>query len=283
MRQGAAVRIATCAKTSEIRVRRLFLACLLVCLGAAAGAGPLRQPDYHNRPFDPDCCLVISHAAGSFAGRTYSNSREALDANFSIGRRVFEIDFSLTSDGVLALVHDWTNWGKHRKPGEGVSEWPDEAGFLSKRLPGGLSPMTMPDLLTWLDAHPEALVVTDTKDDFSDFTEAFFAYPVDPSRFVFQVYGFEDLDNLGTHTGAAMTILTTYKLKIETEDLVAGLKGVDVDGLTIPLPRALKHLAALRQALPDLPIYVHGRPQQINAVQLHFHLQELGASGFYLD
>lgn len=260
----------------------LAAACLLLGICSSAQAVDISQPDYHNRLFSLDCCLVISHAGGSFLGANYSNSLEALDANYAIGRRVFEIDFSLTSDGALALVHDWAHWNRV-KPEDGDVDAPDADTFLSRKLPRGLSPLTFPDLIAWLDEHPNAVVVTDTKDDFSDFADAFFSQPFDHRRFVFQVYDFDDLDLLRSHAEGVRTILTIYKLKIDADDLIAGLRGAYVDALTMPLERTAEDLSRLREALPELPIYVHGRPQQINAAQLHFHLQDLGANGFYLD
>ena len=255
---------------------------ILVWICFPAQGAEIRQPDYHNRLFSKDCCLVISHAGGAIDGRTYSNSREALDANYAIGRRVFEIDFSLTADGRLALVHDWAHWQGVR-PDEGEVDAPDEQAFLSRDLPGGLSPMTLADLLAWLDDHPDALIVTDTKDDFPDFAEAFFSQAIDHERFVVQVYGFDDVGLVKSYAEDARSVLTIYKMSIDADDLIAGLRDVEVDALTMPLKRTGEDLAGLRRALPALPIYIHGRPQRINSAQLHFHLRDLGASGFYLD
>jgi glycerophosphoryl diester phosphodiesterase len=262
-------------------VNRLAAA-LIVSTFAAAQSAEISQPGYHNRPFTRDCCLVISHAGGAFQGRNYSNSLEALNASFAIGRRVFEIDFSFTSDGAVALTHDWAHWNGAR-PEDGNVDAPDADAFLSRKLPGGLSPLTLPGLEAWLDQHPDVLIVTDTKDDFSDFAEAFFAHSIDHRRFVFQVYDLDDLALLHSHADDAKSILSIYKLTIDADELIAGLREAEVDALAMPLKRTADDLPRLRAALPDLPIYVHGRPQRINTPQLHFHLKDLGASGYYLD
>lgn len=52
--------------------------------------------------------LMIAHAGGGINGLSYSNSIEALDLNYDKGFRIFELDFSWTSEGqsVFALLGD---------------------------------------------------------------------------------------------------------------------------------------------------------------------------------
>jgi len=49
----------------------------------------------------------IAHAGGEYRGIAYSNSLEALNANYARGLRLFEMDLSWTSDEQLAAIHDW--------------------------------------------------------------------------------------------------------------------------------------------------------------------------------
>ena len=49
----------------------------------------------------------IAHAGGGINNITYSNCLEALNLNYKLGHRVFEIDFSCTSDNKLISLHDW--------------------------------------------------------------------------------------------------------------------------------------------------------------------------------
>ena len=55
----------------------------------------------------PSNLLRIAHAGGQIENETYTNSLEALNANFKEGFRVFEIDFSWTTDTQLVCLHDW--------------------------------------------------------------------------------------------------------------------------------------------------------------------------------
>ena len=50
---------------------------------------------------------LIAHGGGSYEDLTYTNSWQALDANYEKGFRLFEIDLSWTADNQLALIHDW--------------------------------------------------------------------------------------------------------------------------------------------------------------------------------
>src|SRR5689334_12250244 len=55
---------------------------------------------------------IVAHACGEYDGITYTNSLNALNANYNRGFRYFEIDFNYTSDGHIVLIHDWTGTGK---------------------------------------------------------------------------------------------------------------------------------------------------------------------------
>lgn len=50
--------------------------------------------------------LRIAHAGGQIGATTYTNSIEALDANYEKGFRAFEIDFSWTSDHQLVCLQE---------------------------------------------------------------------------------------------------------------------------------------------------------------------------------
>ena len=70
-------------------------------------AEPLKPEEtsqwYASKPF-------IAHACGGIDGIPYTNSYDALTANYNKGHRVFEADISLTNDGHAVLVHDWEDF-----------------------------------------------------------------------------------------------------------------------------------------------------------------------------
>lgn len=52
--------------------------------------------------------VLISHAMGEIDGYYYTNSLEAFENSYyNRGSRVFEVDLSLTKEGVLVARHDW--------------------------------------------------------------------------------------------------------------------------------------------------------------------------------
>ncbi len=53
--------------------------------------------------------IYIAHAMGGIDGIGYTNSLEAFETAYQNGLRVFEVDFSMTSDNKIVLKHDWEN------------------------------------------------------------------------------------------------------------------------------------------------------------------------------
>lgn len=250
------------------------------------GAGPVVSTQlgrlgpvaYHNRLSDPQCCLVIAHAGGSVDGLPYTNSREALDRNYALGRRVFEIDFSETCDGSLVLLHNWDRAGGDRL---------STARFLKAKGREGFSRLDLAGLARWLLQKPDSIIVTDTKGDFDRFLlrleERLPPWFIE-RHFVIQVYDPATLDRLRQAKPNLRLVLTIYKMtKVSDASLAQILAHGGVVGLTMPRERAFRSLPVLRKQFPDLPMYVHGSPSRINAPELHARLAALGASGFYLE
>jgi len=52
----------------------------------------------------------IAHAFGGILGDTRTNSYEAFLLNYQLGHRIFEIDFTITDDGIPVIVHDIDSW-----------------------------------------------------------------------------------------------------------------------------------------------------------------------------
>lgn len=233
---------------------------------------------YHNRLNDRQCCLVIAHAGGSVDGLPYTNSREALDRNYSLGRRVFEIDFSETCDGSLVLLHDWDRAGGDRL---------SKARFIEAKGREGFSRLDLDGLASWLLQKPDSIIVTDTKGDFDRFLrrleERLPPWFIE-RHFVIQVYDPVTLDRLRQAEPNLRLVLTIYKMKrASDESLAQTLAHGGIIGLTMPRSRAFHLLPVLRKQFPDLPMYVHGSPSRINGPELHARLAALGASGYYLE
>lgn len=63
----------------------------------------------------PDNCITISHALGGYKNEAYTNSLEAFKYNYDLGQRFFEVDFTVTADGVFIASHDWMQFSYDEK------------------------------------------------------------------------------------------------------------------------------------------------------------------------
>ena len=79
---------------------------------------------------------VVIHALGEVDGYTYTNSLEALENSFSMGNRVFECDFALTSDDKMVACHDWNVDFLERFSEENV---PTKEEFMRVKIYGPVS------------------------------------------------------------------------------------------------------------------------------------------------
>lgn len=150
----------------------------------------------------------IAHAGGALHGLTYTNSREALDEHYSTGYRVFELDFSWTTDGRLVLIHDWNHSSTQFGVLPHVFSY-DE--FVKGTRRDGLHQLTFEDLRKWLRDHPDALIVTDTKDNNRRLLEYLGANGGDLSpQLIIQIYRLSEL-HLARQLRPRAVWLSVYK------------------------------------------------------------------------
>jgi glycerophosphoryl diester phosphodiesterase len=101
---------------------------------------------------------LVAHAGGSVKSVQGTNTIEAVEANYALGHRVFELDFNLTSDGKLVGIHDWGT-----KPAKSWEE------FSSKPVSDSFTPTSLEMFLDFINEHEDAYIVTDTKSfDYPD-------------------------------------------------------------------------------------------------------------------
>ncbi|MDF9824698.1 glycerophosphoryl diester phosphodiesterase [Breznakia sp. PF5-3] len=106
---------------------------------------------------------VITHALGGIDGKTYTNSIEALEYNYENGKRYFEADFLMTSDGGIVLNHKWDTQRNLVDYPNGYI--PSKEEFKSNLVHYKYSPTTIIELLDFMDAHPDVRIATDIKYD----------------------------------------------------------------------------------------------------------------------
>lgn len=231
----------------------------------ASGTGVLAETQY------------ILHAGGATpAGAVGSNSLEALNHSYEQGFRVMELDFCWTTDGELVCVHDWETYYSQYAP-------LSMAEFERVRSSTyGYTSMTLDTLAEWLEARPDAVIVTDIKEDNPAGAALIAArYPALKDRFVVQIYHMEEYEPVAA-LGFAQ-ILTVYQMtwleKTDTAALTEFARTHPLAGLTFPAELAARegYVEALLEA--GTPLFAH----TVNDMTAQAALFSQGITGVYSD
>lgn len=167
---------------------------------------------------------LIAHAMGAIDGYDYTNSLEAFQSNYAKGFTVFEVDLSLSAEGIPLAVRDWSQFNS-MTAGEGVPS-PSAAplsvsDFQSRRIYGQYTPLTFEDVARLMVRHPDIYIVTDTKNGESQSATQMFtalrdtALAVDPGildRIIPQIYNPEMFDAIMAVHPWKSIIFTMYML-----------------------------------------------------------------------
>lgn len=98
---------------------------------------------------------TIAHAGGGLSKTTYTNSKEALRYSLKRGKRLIELDFMFTKDGVLVCKHDWRD-NKNKKQ--------SFEQFRKKKTKGGFTPQTAEEAILTLSSYSNAYLIVDSKE-----------------------------------------------------------------------------------------------------------------------
>lgn len=135
--------------------------------------GKIEAQDY-TPPVWTELSPIVCHAGGAICEPDgtvtyYTNSLEALAENYSMGSRVFEFDFYLTSDNQLAVVHDWRLFGYKDGTFLSAAEWKSMKTNGSPETGKYYTTMMIGDLLDEMMVNRDIYIVTDTKSmEFTD-------------------------------------------------------------------------------------------------------------------
>ena len=114
-----------------------------------------------------DSPRLVAHAGGAIREKEYNtfytNSLEALQQNYSLGHRLFEMDFYLTSDKKLAAVHDWNQFGNKDDVALSSDEWKKFKAYGSPETPSRFTTMLVGDVLDQMVINKDMVLITDTK------------------------------------------------------------------------------------------------------------------------
>ena len=106
----------------------------------------------------------VAHALGGVNGKTYTNSKEAIENALAKGFRFFEADVNLTSDDKLVLVHGWDEKDYNERFGVVFDEEHkmmsyDE--FKDTKLWGEYTTLDFKDLVDYMKNTPGRYVMLD--------------------------------------------------------------------------------------------------------------------------
>ena len=114
-----------------------------------------------------DSPRLVAHAGGAIREKEYNTfytkSLEALQQNYSLGHRLFEMDFYLTSDKKLAAVHDWHQFGNKDDVALSSDEWKKFKAYGSPETPSRFTTMLIGDVLDQMVINKDMVLITDTK------------------------------------------------------------------------------------------------------------------------
>ena len=265
---------------------------LVSCSGETSDKAEELTPQYFAAEQPQKCCTIIAHAGGAIDGNAYTNSREAIERNYTYGTRLFELDFDLTSDGHWVAAHDWPNWkmqtgyeGKLPPTRDDYMSTPRKYKKVSWSIEGEYNAVDIPWIESFLKSHSDAFIVTDMKEleKFPDFVDSILKSPK-RDQFIFQAYSIDDVELIKNRAPDAKIILTMYRIGYPAA-LFTSLKEKreDLIGVTVPMSWAYIDNVTERLLKTGLPIYLHGAPANINSRGLHADFAAKGISGFYLD
>lgn len=143
--------------------------------------------------FEPSFDRYIAHAGGEINDIKSTNSKEALDANYKKGFRLFELDIIKTSDGKLVAAHDWKMWARFTDYNGSLP--PTHQEFLKHKIYGDYTTLDMDGINAWFKAHSDAILITDKLNDPIQFADKFVA----KDRLIMELFSIMSIDEASRH------------------------------------------------------------------------------------
>ena len=219
--------------------------------------------------------VLIAHAGGAVYGYRLTNSLQALDSSYKNGFRCFELDFELTSDEQVVLIHDWDSMANRMLLSPGIRT---HAQFMSSATFQNLTVLDLDMLLSWLKKHPDSRIITDVKADNLQVLEKLAnAAGAQQKLFIPQIYGYEEYEKVRA-LGFEDVILTLYAMDTDESTLSAFVASHSLWALTIP-PAELNERLTERRSAQGVTIYTHG----INDLSFYEQWHSHGLYGIYTD
>ena len=234
---------------------------------------------------------LVAHALGEANGKTETNTKEAFLSSWSEGFRVMEADFTYTSDGVLAVRHDFEAGGSYYRL-EIEPDGPlvmDSQTYREKKAVYELTPITAVELLGLMAEYKDVYLITDTKEtdeatvkrqfqDLKDIANNIGA-PEVLDRIVPQIYSKEMLGWVQKIHPFRQWIFTLYQMyNPDYADIALFCKQNGVDTVTIEHSRITKQVVDTFHN-QQVKVYTH----TVNRYKQAESLLDMGVDGIYTD
>ena len=242
---------------------------------------PLKEDDSHNWIWESNG--LVAHAGGWInKSQQVGNCRESVINSYNRGHRVFELDFNLTTDGKLAVVHDWAGYSGMKSS----EEWKEI------KIWGVFTSMMLEDVLDIMLENKDMYIITDTK-SYSYTTEQIIeqfkilvdtAKEKDPSlellnRIIPQIYNQPMYDIIMEQYDFESVIYTLYKSPDKDDDVVKFIKNHENIKVVTMLPERSKPEFVEKITKAGKYIYLH----TINDEEEIENYKKAGIWGFYTD
>lgn len=216
---------------------------------------------------------MIAHALGDIDGIRYSNSYEALEKSYRNGFRFFETDIEITADNKLVLLHDWDGVIQDLYKTAPKIYTLDE--FKKLKIREKYTPLTLNELLTWIEKHPDTYFVTDTKRKnlvilnklYQQSGELF-------SHFIPQIYNFEEYNTV-KKIGYFDIILTLYTRDYKAPELINFASQHQLWAITMSTDR-IKTYPDLPAELTAANIFTYSHLVNSQAQMVNLQKQKIG-------
>lgn len=224
---------------------------------------------------NPKPPALIAHAGGGIKGFSYTNSLEALNQSFANGFSFFEIDFEKTADNQIVLLHDWDYSITHFF--HASSSIYTFAEFKKLQLQNGqLTQLSLSELVTWLENHPNTYIITDFKrSPVTMLKKISRLYPELRSRLIPQIYLFSQYKQIQA-LGFKNIIMTLYASHYNDQEVVRFAKINPLWAVAMTSERAKSQLPKKLQAT-GVFTYAH----LVNSKKEQAALAKNNINGFY--
>lgn len=235
---------------------------------------------------------VVAHAGGSIDGNAATNSLEALNASVERGCRMIEVDFSVTSDRELVLLHGWDEDSLEKLGLDGTISGPVSVEeFLGLKLCGKYTPLCMADFVDWLEENPDVYIVLDVKvgQDMEEIrwvlkylADACEQDPQLLAQFVIQLYYDEMYEIVKEVYDFPNVLYATYKTESEDpeywREIAAFCRERDIRAVSLPSHRMVPEIIDILKE-NDLVVYTY----TINTAEEMEEMLAAGADGICSD